>query len=66
VPGVSIAVINDYKIDWAKAYGLADTTQRVPTTVNTMFSAGSISKLLMAGYSTSACAGRKAYARRTH
>ncbi|MCZ4221919.1 serine hydrolase [Pedobacter rhodius] len=48
VPGVSIAVIKDYKIDWAKGYGLADTTQKTPVTTETMFSAGSISKFLMA------------------
>nr|MCU0354381.1 beta-lactamase family protein [Cytophagales bacterium] len=48
VPGVSIAVIKDYKIDWAKAYGLADTIKKTPVTTETMFSAGSISKLVMA------------------
>lgn len=48
VPGVSIAVIKDYKIDWAKGYGLADTLQKIPVTNETMFSAGSISKFLMA------------------
>lgn len=48
VPGLSIAVIKDYKIDWAKGYGLADTTQKTPVTTETMFSAGSISKFLMA------------------
>ncbi len=48
VPGVSIAVIKNYKIDWAKGYGLADTLLRIPVTTSTMFSAGSISKLLMA------------------
>ncbi len=48
VPGVSIAVIKDYKIDWAKAYGLADTSKKIPVTTETMFSAGSISKFLMA------------------
>ncbi len=48
VPGVSIAVIKDYKIDWAKAYGLADTTKKTPVTTETMFSAGSVSKLVMA------------------
>ena len=25
VPGISVAVIKDFKIDWAKGYGLADT-----------------------------------------
>ncbi len=48
VPGVSIAVFKDYKIDWAKGYGLADTTKKIPVTTETMFSAGSISKFLMA------------------
>lgn len=48
VPGVSIAVIKDYKIDWAKGYGLADTIKNIPVTTKTMFSAGSISKLLLA------------------
>ena len=48
VPGVSIAVIKDYKIDWAKGYGLADTSKNISVTTETMFSAGSISKFLMA------------------
>jgi CubicO group peptidase (beta-lactamase class C family) len=48
VPGLSIAVIKDYKIDWAKGYGLADTIQKTKVTTETMFSAGSISKFLMA------------------
>ena len=48
VPGLSIAVIKDFKIDWAKGYGLADTIQKTKVTTKTMFSAGSISKFLMA------------------
>ncbi len=48
VPGLSIAVIRDYKIDWTKAYGLADTMKRIQVTTETMFSAGSISKLVAA------------------
>lgn len=48
VPGVSIAVIKDYQIDWAKAYGIADTTVQTTVTTETMFSAGSISKFVMA------------------
>lgn len=48
VPGVSIAVIQDYKIAWAKAYGLADTLTGRPVTTETLFSAGSISKLVAA------------------
>lgn len=48
VPGLSIAIIKDYKIEWAKGYGLADTLKNTPVTTKTMFSAGSISKFLMA------------------
>lgn len=48
VPGVSVAVIRNYKIDWVKAYGLADTTTGKPVTTETLFSAGSISKLVAA------------------
>ena len=48
VNGVSIAVIKNYKIDWARGYGLADTLKKEKVTTQTMFSAGSISKLVMA------------------
>lgn len=48
VPGVSIAVIKDFCIGWAKGYGLADTLSRKAVTTETMFSAGSVSKFLMA------------------
>jgi CubicO group peptidase (beta-lactamase class C family) len=48
IPGASIAVIKNYKIDWAKSYGFADTTRNILTTTSTMFSAGSISKLVTA------------------
>ena len=49
VPGLSIAVVHNYKVEWARAYGWADTTARTPVTVTTLFSAGSISKLVAAG-----------------
>ncbi len=48
VPGVSIAVIKDFKIEWAKGYGLADKSKNLPVTAETMFSAGSISKFVAA------------------
>jgi CubicO group peptidase (beta-lactamase class C family) len=44
VPGVSVAVINDFKIDWAKAYGVKDTETNEPVSTETLFQAGSISK----------------------
>lgn len=46
--GVSIAVIKDYKIEWAKGYGLADSLQQKPVTTQTLFQAGSNSKSLNA------------------
>ncbi len=48
VPGVSIAVVHNYKIDWVAGYGLADTLKKTPVTPQTLFSAGSVSKLVTA------------------
>jgi len=44
--GVSIAVINNYKIEWAKGYGWADSSEHRPVTPATLFQAASISKSL--------------------
>jgi CubicO group peptidase (beta-lactamase class C family) len=44
VPGVSIAVIKDNKIIWAKAYGIMDKETNELVTTKTLFQAGSISK----------------------
>ena len=44
VPGLSIAVINNHKIDWARSYGVTDIETRVPVATETLFQAGSISK----------------------
>lgn len=48
VPGLSIAVINNYKIEWAKAYGIMDVNSDLPVTDNTLFEAASTSKLITA------------------
>ncbi|MDP3517587.1 MAG: serine hydrolase domain-containing protein [Pseudohongiella sp.] len=48
VPGVSIAVIKDFRIHWAKAYGIADKHTGKPVDINTKFQAASISKAVNA------------------
>jgi CubicO group peptidase (beta-lactamase class C family) len=44
IPGLSIAVIDNYQIVWAKAYGVTDAGSKTPVTTETLFQAGSISK----------------------
>lgn len=44
VPGMSMAVIRDWKIHWSKSYGVRDAISRAPVTPDTRFQAASISK----------------------
>ncbi|HSA54795.1 MAG TPA: serine hydrolase domain-containing protein [Gemmatimonadaceae bacterium] len=44
VPGVSMAIINEGRVESVRAYGLADAEARVPVDTTTLFQAGSISK----------------------
>jgi CubicO group peptidase (beta-lactamase class C family) len=44
VPGVSVAVIKDFEIHWAKGYGVADAGSGRPVQTDTVFQAASISK----------------------
>jgi len=48
VPGVGIAVIDDYEIDWAKGFGVRVAGGDDPVTADTLFNAGSISKMFSA------------------
>ena len=44
VPGVSVAVIKDFQIHWAKGYGVADVDSGRAVQIDTPFQAASISK----------------------
>lgn len=44
VPGISVAVIHDFDVHWAKGYGVADVETGAPVDVETLFQAASISK----------------------
>lgn len=46
VPGVSVTVIKDFKIDWTKSYGVKDFTGNKAVDENTIFQAASISKAI--------------------
>lgn len=44
IPGVSIAVIHQDRLEWARGYGVADVETQKPVTSDTLFQAASISK----------------------
>jgi len=44
ISGLSVAVIDDYKIAWAGAFGVTTPGGKQPVTTSTLFQAGSISK----------------------
>src|SRR5258705_7536747 len=47
-PGVSVAVVEDSKYEWAGGFGFADLENNGPATEHTLFRLGSISKTLTA------------------
>jgi CubicO group peptidase (beta-lactamase class C family) len=48
VPGLSIAVVRDFRVEWAKGYGWADRAAGRRVTARTLFAPGSISKAVNA------------------
>jgi len=48
VPGMSIAIVNDFSIHWAKGYGIADSKTGAKVDTSTLFQAASISKAVAA------------------
>lgn len=44
VPGLSVAIINNGKVEWAKGYGEREAGTNTPVTAETLFQAASISK----------------------
>jgi CubicO group peptidase (beta-lactamase class C family) len=48
VPGVSIAVINDYELEWARGYGVRTADGSEAVTAQTLFHAGSVAKSISA------------------
>jgi CubicO group peptidase (beta-lactamase class C family) len=48
VPGVSIAVINEDQIEWAKGYGVLEIGGSDPVTLDTLFQVASIAKVIVA------------------
>ncbi len=48
VPGVSIAFINNYQVEWTKEYGVLEAGKNKPVTPETLFQTGSIAKVVVA------------------
>lgn len=48
VPGLSIAVVRDAKVVWARGFGVKHATTNIPVDDQTLFEAGSVSKTVFA------------------
>lgn len=44
VPGIAIAVIREFQVDWVEGFGVRDAATGAPAAKDTLFQAGSISK----------------------
>lgn len=47
-PGVSMAIVNNFEIEWAQGFGVCDVRFQRPVTADTIFQSGSISKAIFA------------------
>jgi serine beta-lactamase-like protein LACTB len=45
LPALSIALVDDQRVVWAKGYGFRDKDRKVPATAETVYRVGSVSKL---------------------
>jgi CubicO group peptidase (beta-lactamase class C family)/D-alanyl-D-alanine dipeptidase len=45
IPAISIALVDGPRVVWARGFGWADSTSRVPATAETVYRVGSVSKL---------------------
>ena len=45
VPAISIALVDGQRVVWARGFGWADSTARIPATASTIYRVGSVSKL---------------------
>ena len=48
VPGLSMAIVKDAALAWRRSYGTADVEAKTPTSDDTIFEAGSVSKTVFA------------------
>ena len=48
VPGISIAVVNDFEVEWVRCFGVKDIRTKEAVTLETLFEAGSASKTFTA------------------
>jgi CubicO group peptidase (beta-lactamase class C family) len=44
IPGLSVAIVYDGKVIYAKGFGYRDVEKKLPVTTNTIFAIGSVSK----------------------
>ena len=48
VPGVSVAVMNNYRVEWTRGYGVLEAGRSEPVTPGSLFQPASIGKLVVA------------------